>query len=135
MDYETLLQKALNALPEKRQIKTSRFKPPVIISFVQGSKTIIRNYKEVCETIRRDVNILAKYFSKELAVPAKIEGTFLVIQGKFDERTLNERLTYYIKKYVLCKECNQPDTRLENEGRGIILMICEACGARTTVGA
>lgn len=135
MDYDSLLKRALELLPEKRVVKTSRFQPPVLVSFNQGNKTIIRNFSEICEAIRRDGNLLAKYFSKELAIPAKIDGSFLVLQGKFDEKSLNERLNYFIKKYVVCKECNQPDTRLESEGRGIVIMICEACGARSTVGA
>lgn len=135
MDYDSLLKRALDLLPEKRVVKTSRFTPPVLISFIQGNKTIIRNFKEICEAIRRDESVVAKYFSRELAIPTKVDGTFLVLQGKFDEKSLNERLSYFIRKYVMCKECSQPDTRLESEGRGITIMICEACGARSTVGA
>jgi len=133
VDYDDLLKRALELLPEKRTVK-SRFKPPVVVSFCQGNRTVIKNFKEICETLRRDENFVAKYFSKELAVPVKTEGGILILQGKFDEKSLNERLDYFIKKYVICKECKQPDTKLESEGRGVVVMVCEACGARSTMG-
>ena len=34
----------------------------------------------------------------------------------------------YVDKYVICHECNRPDTRIIREGR-IFLLKCAACGA------
>ena len=40
----------------------------------------------------------------------------------------NERIEDYVDKYVICHECNRPDTRIIREGR-IFLLKCAACGA------
>ncbi|HIH71333.1 MAG TPA: translation initiation factor IF-2 subunit beta, partial [Methanothermobacter thermautotrophicus] len=42
---------------------------------------------------------------------------------------INERIEDYVNKFVICHECNRPDTRIIREGR-ISLLKCEACGAK-----
>ena len=130
-DYEKLLDRARAALPEKTQA-FERFETPQIEAFQQGSKTIIRNFDAILQKIRRDPAILAKYFSKELAVPAVMEGNKLVLNGKFYERNLRDKLQAFVDAAVVCKECKRPDTKIV-EKDGIKTMICEACGARSPV--
>ena len=50
------------------------------------------------------------------------------LQGKFTHYLINERIEDYVDKYVICHECNRPDTRIIREGR-IFLLKCAACGA------
>lgn len=130
-DYEKMLDRARAALPEKTQA-FERFETPAIESFQQGSKTIIRNFDAILQKIRREPAILAKYFSKELAVPATMEGNKLVLNGKFYERNLRDKLQAFVDAAVVCKECKRPDTKII-EKDGIKTMICEACGARSPV--
>ncbi|MCX8175412.1 MAG: translation initiation factor IF-2 subunit beta [Candidatus Micrarchaeota archaeon] len=130
-DYEKLLERARSALPEKTQT-FERFETPPIDSFLQGNKTIIRNFDAIIQKIRREPSLLAKYFSKELAVPVSVESTKLVLNGKFYERNLREKLQAFVDAAVICKECKRPDTRIV-EKDGIKTLICEACGARSPV--
>ncbi|MCX6772216.1 MAG: translation initiation factor IF-2 subunit beta [Candidatus Micrarchaeota archaeon] len=130
-DYEKMLDRARAALPEKTQA-FERFETPVIESFQQGSKTIIRNFDAILQKIRRDPAILAKYFSKELAVPATMEGNKLVLNGKFYDRNLKDKLQAFVDAAVVCKECKRPDTKII-EREGIKTMVCEACGARSPI--
>lgn len=130
-DYDKLLDRARAALPEKTQA-FERFETPVIESFQQGSKTIIRNFDAILQKIRREPAIVAKYFSRELAVPATVEGGKLVLNGKFYERNLRDKLQAFVDSAVVCKECKRPDTKIV-EKDGIKTMICEACGARSPV--
>jgi len=130
-DYESMLDRARAALPEKT-LAFERFETPAVESFLQGSKTIIRNFDLILQKIRRPSEMLSKYFSKELAVPATVEGSKLVLHGKFYERNLREKLSAFVEAAVVCKECKRPDTKIV-EKDGVKTLICEACGARAPV--
>ncbi|MFH1447899.1 MAG: translation initiation factor IF-2 subunit beta [Candidatus Micrarchaeota archaeon] len=130
--YEKLLDKAYALIPDNL-IKEERFEVPVVSSFTQGNKTIIRNFDFIAETLRRDRADIIKFLSKELAVPASPEGKRLVLAGRFNEKMLNDRIMTFTKTYVLCKECKKPDTKLIDAGRGVKVLSCEACGAKSPV--
>ena len=130
-DYEAMLDRARTALPEKT-LAFERFETPVVESFLQGSKTIIRNFDVILQKVRRPPEMLSKYFSKELAVPSTIEGSKLVLHGKFYERNLRDKLQSFVDAAVVCKECKRPDTKIV-EKDGVKILICEACGARAPV--
>lgn len=124
-----MLKRARAALPEKT-LAFERFEPPTPEIQIQGSKTLLRNFEVMCQKLRREPALLSKYLSKELAVPATIDGGKLVLHGKVFERVLNEKLSNFISSYVVCKECKRPDTKLIDGPHGIRTLVCEACGAR-----
>ena len=97
---------------------------------MQGNKTIIKNVAAIADKARRKPEEIAKYISKELAVPSNIEEQQLVMNGKFSNEELNKRVKRYFDVYVICNVCHKPDTHLESAGRGMAYIICEACGAR-----
>jgi len=130
-DYEKMLDRARAALPEKT-LTFERFETPAIESFLQGNKTIVRNFDVILQKIRRPPEMLARYFSKELAIPASVEGSKLVLNGKFYDRNLKEKLQAFVDAAVVCKECKRPDTKI-TEREGIKTLVCEACGARAPV--
>lgn len=103
---------------------------PSVDSIIQGTKTIIRNINAIADKARRKPSEIAKYVSKELAVPVSIEDQRMVISGKFPNDELGRAIKRYFEIYVICKECHKPDTRLEAAGRGMMYLVCEACGAR-----
>jgi len=128
-DYHELLKGARAKLPEKT-MSGERFEPPTVETMLQGTKTIIKNFDSICQKIRRDGAFLAKYLSRELAIPATQDGAKLVLHGKFYDRQINEKLFSFINTYVVCKECKRPDTRLVEGVHGVKTLVCEACGAR-----
>ena len=71
---------------------------------------------------------LLKFLMRELGTAGNIEGQRAILQGKFTHYLINERIEDYVDKYVICHECNRPDTRIIREGR-IFLLKCAACGA------
>ncbi|MBM3229764.1 translation initiation factor IF-2 subunit beta, partial [Candidatus Parvarchaeota archaeon] len=95
MDYEKLLDRAYAALPHKSEV-SERFEMPVAETFLQGSKTIFKNFDSIVGKIRREPELLTKYFSKELAVPCTVAGGKLTLHGKFYDRTINEKLSDFI---------------------------------------
>ncbi len=56
----------------------------------------------------------------------------MVLQGKVKAEQIKKRLGGYVQGFVLCHECNRPDTRLVKEGR-ITILECDACGAHRPV--
>jgi translation initiation factor 2 subunit 2 len=130
--YESLLEDLYKRLPEKKS-SGERFEVPQADLLLQGPKTLVKNYDEICQKLRRDPAEVAKWLSRELAAPATREAGRLVLQGKFSPRTINERINDYVQARVLCKECGRPDTRLETGERGFLQLKCEACGARSPV--
>lgn len=130
-NYEELLKSAMKKLPKKADEK-KRFEIPRIVSLIQGNKTIIKNFSEILSTLRRNERHLSKFLFKQLATPGSMEGDALVLQRKVSHSMLQKKLEDYIKEYVFCKICGEPDTTLVKEGR-ITSMKCEACGARSAV--
>ncbi len=123
------MKNAIEKLPTKSE-HASRFKIPQVISEVQGQKTLIKNFSEIAQNLRRDESHLAKYFSKELAAPGNIQNGILFLQKKVTHEILQKKLEAYIKEFVFCKVCGEPDTHLEKVER-ILQMRCDACGARS----
>jgi translation initiation factor 2 subunit 2 len=134
MEYDALLERAYSSLPEKAG-SAGRFEMPVVESFIQGNKTIIKNFDDICAKLRRTPAEIMKYLSRELAIPMSKEGAGLVLQGKFYDRALNEKLKKYVTTYVICKECKKADTKIAAVDRGAKVIICEACGARSPLRA
>jgi translation initiation factor 2 subunit 2 len=132
-DYEQLLDTLYKKLPEKAKGTGERFEMPKFEFFTEGNKTIIKNYKAVTDKIRRDPAFLSKYLSKELAVPVEAQGERLVLQRKLVGDMVNKKLEEFIVKYVICKECNRPDTHIEDLGHRVRNIVCEACGARKAI--
>ncbi len=131
-EYEKLLGNIYSNLPEKVST-TERFEMPRFEFFTEGNKTIIKNFKAVTEKIRRDPDFLCKYISKELAVPVSIQNERLILQRKLMGDIINKKLEELVVKFVMCKQCNRPDTHIQEMGHGLKQLICESCGARRTI--
>jgi translation initiation factor 2 subunit 2 len=131
-DYEQLLDNIYANLP-KKEGTTERFEMPKFEYFTEGNKTIIKNFKSVAERIRREPDVISKYLTKELAVPAEQQGDRLVLQRRMTGDILNKKLEDFINKYVMCKQCNRPDTHIEDMGGRLRNLVCESCGARAAI--
>lgn len=132
MDYEKMLDRAYATLPKKTE-SGERFETPIAEVYLHGTKTIIKNFDSNCAKIRRKPEEVSKFLFKELAIPGKREQGQLILHGKISSKLINEKFALYTLTHVLCKECKKPDTHIEHEGRGPKILICEACGARSTV--
>lgn len=132
-DYKELLKKARAKLP-KSVLTKERFEVPKVKGHIQGNKTIVTNFNQICAVLRREPEQLLKYLQRELATPASIDGPRLVLGRKISASLINEKIEQYANDFVLCKECKKPDTKLVKENR-IFFLKCMACGAKHTVKA
>jgi translation initiation factor 2 subunit 2 len=130
MNYEEMLEEAFKKIVKKEA--KDRFQIPQIESEIQGTKFIIKNFKKIAEYLKRDPKHLAKFLMLSLASSGNIEGETLVLNSKLRKEVVQQKLEEYIKKYVFCKVCNEPDTKLIKENI-IYFIYCEACGARYAV--
>ena len=130
MSYEQLLEKAYK---EVKPIETGeRFEVPKVKGHVEGTKTIITNFSQICDTLRRDKGHVTKFLYKELATPGVIDGERLILNRKLTSVKINEKIAAYANEFVICSECKKPDTELIKENR-LMFIKCLACGAKKTV--
>lgn len=129
MDYEEMLEKGREEVPEE-VTSGERFEIPEVETQKEGSKTIIRNFGALADKFNRDRKHLSKFLLGELGTAGHVEGSELVLKGSFRRGKIDRKLEDYAERYVTCPECGRPDTKLGKE-KGVELMKCEACGART----
>ena len=129
--YEKLLEEAYNKV---KVVKTGgeRFEIPKAEGQISGKNTIITNIAQIATYLRRPLDHLAKYLQKELAVPGKIDGDRLILITKLNSQKVNDKIQQYAKEFVICPECQKPDTEIVAE-KGIKFKHCLACGAKSPV--
>ena len=132
MQYEEMLDGLYKALPERTK-KHERFEIPQADSFLQGNKTIVKNFSALLKVIGRSEKHLFKFLTKETATAASVdESGRLILNGKFYPQQVNDLIKSYVKQFLLCPECDRPDTKVV-EKQGIKMLKCEACGAVSAI--
>jgi translation initiation factor 2 subunit 2 len=131
--YEELLSRGIKKVPKGIQSK-ERFEIPLTKGYVEKTKTIITNFMDIVEKLRREPKQLLKYLQRELAAPGFIDKRKLILGRKISSHIINEKIKKYANDFVICKDCNKPDTKLIRENR-ILLLKCQACGAKHPVKA
>ena len=130
-DYETMLNKAEEELPEREE-GSDRFVIAKVIGHIEGNKTVIVNLKKIAKDIGRDENHLLKYLLRELATPGKYAGERTIFGTKVPAVTINKKIKKYVSEFVFCSECGKPETKLIEE-KEINYLRCLACGVKKPV--
>ena len=130
-DYEKLLKRARSQFPEIR-VKSERLELPRLSYAKIGMRTVVYNFKELADALNRDPQHLLKFLSGEMATAATIQGGRVIFQGKFSEDTFSRLIQRYMESFVVCSVCKLPDTRIVKEKR-LSFLVCEACGARSSI--
>ncbi|MDO8622708.1 MAG: translation initiation factor IF-2 subunit beta, partial [archaeon] len=126
--YEKLLNEAYGKV---KLVETSsdRFEIPKVEGHIEGKKTTMTNFSQIVSHIRRDPDHFQKFLLRELATSGQKEGDRLVLNNKIPSARINQKVEEYVKEFVLCRECNKPDTELIKEDR-LMFIHCLACGAK-----
>ncbi len=132
-NYEKLLDEAYKKIKPIEE-SSERFEIPLVQGMTEGNKTIITNFKQICDYLRRDCNHLLKFLQRELASPGTIEGDRVVLVKKVPSSKIDEKINQYVQEFVICKECKKPDTELIKQGE-FLFVHCLACGAKHSVRA
>jgi len=110
-----------------------RYKMPRILAKVEGKgngiKTVIVNMIEVAKAIGRPPTYPTKYFGCELGAQTSWTNDRYIVNGSHDAVKLQDLLDGFIRRYVLCPECDNPETELlVSAKKGTISQGCKACG-------
>ena len=130
-DYRKLLRKVLEDTSAKRVVE-DRFKLPKIEIFYEGNTTVIKNFDKISDAVNRDPQLILKFLLGGVGTAGEMEGGRVVFQGKILAKQIQDKLKEYIDTYVMCSECNRPDTHLVKQGRNLLIR-CDACGAFRSV--
>lgn len=110
-----------------------RYKMPRLLAKVEGSgngiKTVIINMVEIGKSLCRPPTYPTKFFGCELGAQTQFDfkNNRFIVNGSHDANKLQDLLDDFIKKYVLCSECDNPETILIVK-KGNIGQRCRACG-------
>lgn len=112
-----------------------RYKMPRIQAKVEGKgngiKTVIVNMVDVAKAIGRPATYPTKYFGCELGAQTQFDfkNERFIVNGSHDASKLQDLLDGFIRKYVLCPACDNPETELMvSSKKGTISQGCKACG-------
>jgi translation initiation factor 2 subunit 2 len=130
-DYELLLERAKKKLPHTLE-SHDRFQVPEADVMIEGKTTVIRNFGDIVDALRREPDHLLGYLLRELGTAGSMEGRRVVFKGKVATAQVADRIKNYVDEYVLCSECSRPDTKIVKDGR-ILILVCETCGAHRPV--
>ncbi|XP_028797307.1 eukaryotic translation initiation factor 5 [Neltuma alba] len=111
-----------------------RYKMPKMITKIEGRgngiKTNIVNMVDIAKALARPASYTTKYFGCELGAQSKFDekaGTSHV-NGAHDTAKLAGLLENFIKKYVQCYGCGNPETEIMITKSQMIQLKCAACG-------
>jgi translation initiation factor 2 subunit 2 len=130
-EYVALLNRAHERIPQGFH-ETDRWKIPTARIEFEGKNTIIVNFKEIVDTIKRDEHHLWKQILQEVGTAGEIKGNKGILKSKQKQSTIDRLIKNYCEKYVICETCQKPDTIIIKEGRSHVL-VCQACGTRHPV--
>eukprot|EP01024_Parvocaulis_polyphysoides_P021362 TRINITY_DN2010_c0_g1_i5.p2 TRINITY_DN2010_c0_g1~~TRINITY_DN2010_c0_g1_i5.p2 ORF type:complete len:479 (-),score=125.88 TRINITY_DN2010_c0_g1_i5:1863-3299(-) len=115
-----------------------RYKMPKLQAKIEGRgngiRTNIVNNVEIAKSLARPPLYLLKHFGVELGASTRFEENTgnSIVNGAHDVKKLCEVLDQFIKAYVQCGECGNPETTIHVK-REVISLKCKACGAKTEV--
>ncbi|RVW83503.1 Eukaryotic translation initiation factor 5 [Vitis vinifera] len=111
-----------------------RYKMPKMVTKIEGRgngiKTNVVNMVDIAKALARPASYTTKYFGCELGAQSKFDektGVSLV-NGAHDTPKLAGLLENFIKKYVQCYGCGNPETEILITKTQMIQLKCAACG-------
>lgn len=116
-----------------------RYKMPRLQSKIEGKgngiKTVIPNMEDIARSLCRPPSYPTKFFGCELGAQTQMDdkNSRYIVNGAHDDKTLSDLLDKFIKKFVLCPDCSNPETDMLIDKKKDIWLDCKACGARRKV--
>src|SRR5207247_10800926 len=100
-DYDGLLDRALSKITQSTG-SGERFELPIAMVQIIGQRTIVVNFSDVVDRLKRDPHHVLKYLAKEMATEGSYEGGRGYFQGRFARETINVLINVYAHRSVIC---------------------------------
>eukprot|EP00668_Euglena_longa_P015504 GGOE01019590.1.p1 GENE.GGOE01019590.1~~GGOE01019590.1.p1 ORF type:complete len:401 (-),score=114.41 GGOE01019590.1:210-1412(-) len=127
----------LNVDPEKQADAFYRYKMPRILTKVEGNgngiKTVVCNIIEISQRLGRNVEYPMRFFAHELAATSKLKDDKWILTGLHTQENIQSCIFDFIKRFVLCKACRNPETVIRVDGKKNIFLDCKACSRTTDI--
>lgn len=110
-----------------------RYKMPRLQAKVEGKgngiKTVVVNMVDIARALDRPPTYVTKYFGCELGAQTQfdVKAERYIVNGCHDAGKMQDMLDGFIKKFVLCEQCDNPETILKVK-KNMIGAACKACG-------
>lgn len=131
MDYDEMLDRALEETPDIEG-DSDRFDVPDPDVRQEGNVSVYENFQATVRRLGREEDHVMKFLQNELGTSGHIDESGRArLTGDFNERRIQQAIEEYTEEFVLCSECGLPDTHIVRE-QGVVLLQCEACGARSS---
>merc|ERR1712045_79631 len=94
-----------------------------------GIKTVVVNMVDIARALARPPTYVTKYFGCELGAQTQfdIKAERYIVNGQHDGARLQDMLDGFIRRFVLCEKCDNPETVLKVK-KNLIGASCKACG-------
>jgi translation initiation factor 5 len=115
-----------------------RYKMPRLQAKVEGKgngiKTVVVNMVDIARSLDRPPTYVTKYFGCELGAQTQfdIKAERYIVNGCHDAAKMQDMLDGFIKRFVLCEKCDNPETVLKVK-KNMIGAACKACGHIFTI--
>lgn len=115
-----------------------RYKMPRLQAKVEGKgngiKTVVVNMVDIARSLDRPPTYVTKYFGCELGAQTQfdIKAERYIVNGCHDAAKMQDMLDGFIKRFVLCEKCDNPETVLKVK-KSMIGAACKACGHIFTI--
>ena len=105
----------------------SKLSLPRPIVAVVNKKTLVKNFRQMCQQMNRSELDVQKFFSDELLKKTSVDSKGgLLIWGMFRQPGIEKITKRYITQFIICKECNASKTELIKEHR-VLYLKCHKC--------
>jgi translation initiation factor 5 len=92
-----------------------------------GGNTELSNIKSISDQLGDDIELIIKYIKKKINTNITKKNNIYIINKIITKNELEDFLEEYIKLFVLCKACGNPEFSKTNTKKEEI-RTCKACG-------
>lgn len=102
----------------------------IVVTPKNGGTTSITNIKSIAKSLERPEDQITIFFKKNFKTQVSLKDSTISIRGTKTLEELECVLELFIKDYILCNHCGNPETKMysisKQEKR-----ICKACGLKS----
>jgi len=91
---------------------------------------VVLNLDHIAKQLERPSDYILKFIGFECNAPVASQNNKYTVGGDRKQEELQKILDIFIDKYILCSQCQNPETILTVK-KGNILLKCRACGTQT----
>ena len=108
-----------------------RYKMSRLIVKFEKNGTLLVNIMEIAKQLNRPACHLMKYLSYRKATRFDVKKMSLA--GRHQAADLQPLIVDYVREFVICPQCDNPETSLERQSETELKLVCMACGGKTAL--